>query len=314
MQFARLLERTLRADGARLRAGLIRLARDFDTAEDALQEACARALVVWRRNGVPDNPGAWLNTVARRLVLDGFRRDRMRPLPEGFDLPDEHEQPDDGAEQPIADDRLRLLFTCCHPAIAPEHSVALALRTICGLTTREIARAFLTTAPAMGQRIVRAKRKIKAAGIAFEVPPPEFLAGRLDAVLEVIYLIFNEGYAATESDRLTRPDLSREAIRLGRLAVELMPGEPEANGLLALMLLTEARRPTREDCDGLPLLLVDQDRSRWDRALIAEGDRLLDQAMRLRRPGRFQVQAAIAALHADAPGIEQTDWRQILLL
>jgi RNA polymerase sigma-70 factor, ECF subfamily len=312
MQLGRILERPLRESGARLRAGLIRLCGDFDTAEDALQEACARALVAWPRDGLPANPGAWLNTVSRRIALDRLRRDRFAPLPD--DLEDEADTPWDDPAHGIDDDRLRLLFTCCHPALAPEHSIPLALRSLCGLTTREIARAFVIAESSAAQRIVRAKRKIRDAGIAYEVPRPEHLAERLAAVLAVIYLVFNEGYAATEADTLIRPNLCAEAIRLARLAANLMPHEAEVHGLLALLLLTDARRPARIDGDGALIPLEAQDRSRWNREQIAEGTGRLDRAMQLRDAGPYQMQAAIAALHGAAQTADATDWAQILLL
>lgn len=308
----RILAATLRRDSARLRSALIRLTGDFDAAEDALQEACARALAAWPRDGLPANTGAWLNTVSRRIALDGMRRDRRASLPPGYEPVSDNEIDEESFA--VEDERLRLLFTCCHPAIAPEHSVPLALRCLCGLTTREIARAFVAKESTVAQRIVRAKRKIRSAEIAFELPRPEMLPERFDAVLSVIYLVFNEGYAATEAETLTRDDLCAEGIRLARLAAELMSDRAEALGLLALLLLTEARRPSRVDATGALVPLECQDRSRWSQDLIAKGGALLDRAMALRAPGPYQVQAAIAALHVQARSAQETDWRQILLL
>ncbi len=301
-----ILNRSLREDGPRLLAGLIRLAGDIDLAEDALQEAAARALAVWPVQGTPERPGAWLNTVARRLVLDAHRQ--RRPSAE-FELVSIDAEP-----EAVEDDLLRLLFVCCHPAISTEASVPLALRLLCGLSTPEIARAFLISESAAAQRIVRAKHKIRAAGIAFELPRADLLDVRLDGVLAVIYLLFNEGYAATEAVGLTRPDLCREAIRLARLAVELLSGRAEPMGLLALLLLTEARRSARQDAKGNLVQLEQQDRRRWDRALIKEGITLLDRALALRAPGAYQIEAAIAALHGEARTPESTDWPQIRLL
>jgi RNA polymerase sigma-70 factor (ECF subfamily) len=310
MLLGRIVEGVVRTDGRRVLAGLIRLTGDFDAAEDALQEAYARALVVWHRDGVPATPGAWLNTVARRIAIDRLRRGRHASLPDDLEAPPvELEEP-----HAIEDDRLRLLFTCCHPALAPEAQCALALRTLGGLTTREIARGFVEPEPTTAQRLVRAKRKIRDAGIPYEVPPLSRLPERIDTVLGVLYLIFNEGYAATDDDSLLRPDLMAEAIRMARLATELLPDDAEARGLLALMLLTDARRAARTTASGDLVPLDDQDRSLWNRAQIDEGVRLLDAALAVRRPGPYQTQAAIAALHSTAATARDTDWRQIAAL
>ena len=309
MLLGRIIEQVVRTDGRRVLAGLIRLTGDFDAAEDALQEAYARAMVAWRRDGVPQVPGAWLNTVARRVAIDRLRQAATAPLPAQIEAP--AAEPDDS---PIEDDRLRLLFTCCHPALAPEARSALALRTLGGLTTREIARAFVEPEATTAQRLVRAKKKIREARIPYEVPPLDRLADRTGTVLGVLYLIFNEGYAATEAPSLIRPDLMAEAIRLARLTTELLPEVAEARGLLALMLLIDARRDARVTADGELVPLEQQDRSRWRRDQIAEGTRLLDEAMARRAPGPYQTQAAIAALHATAPAPEQTDWPQIAAL
>jgi RNA polymerase sigma-70 factor (ECF subfamily) len=317
---SRVIDGVLRADGARLLAGLIRLAGNIDDAEDALQEACARALLSWRGQ-LPDTPAAWLNTVARRIVLDGLRR-RRDASGDGIDeLPDDAAAAVDDVEAAsaaddshVGDDRLRLLFTCCHPALAPEARCALALKTLGGLGTRQIARAFLESEATVAQRLVRAKRKIREAGIAYRVPARSELPGRLDTVLSVLYLIFNEGYVATEADALVRPDLALEAIRLSRLVVVLLPGQAEAMGLLALMLLVDARRAARICANGDLVPLEEQDRSSWDAAAIAEGTALLDRAMALREPGPYQLQAAVAALHGAATDAASTDWRQIALL
>jgi len=310
MLLGRIVEEVVRTDGRRVLAGLIRLTGDFDAAEDALQEAYARAIVTWQRDGVPSTPGAWLNTVARRVAIDRMRR------PATAELPDDLEAPPIALEEPqdIADDRLRLLFTCCHPALAPEAQSALALRTLGGLTTREIARAFVEPEATTAQRLVRAKRKIRDAGIPYEVPPREKLSERIDTVLGVLYLIFNEGYAATDAPSLIRPDLMVEAIRLARLTVDLLPESAEARGLLALMLVTDARREARVTADGDLVPLDDQDRSRWSQDHIVEGTRLLDRAMAMASPGPYQVQAAIAALHSSAPSPADTDWAQIAAL
>jgi RNA polymerase sigma-70 factor (ECF subfamily) len=306
------LEDVVRTDGRRVLAGLIRLTGDFDAAEDALQEAYTRALALWPDAGVPANPGAWLNTVSRRIAIDRMRRNRLVPLPDGIDL---EAAPVTIADRPeIEDDRLRLLFTCCHPALATDARTALALRTLGGLTTREIARAFVEPEATTAQRLVRAKRKIREAGIPYEVPPRDRLPERTAAVLGVVYLIFNEGYASTESETLVRPDLVAEAERLARLAVELLPDDAEARGLLALLLLTDARRASRVDEAGDLVPLDAQDRSRWDRSKIDEGVGVLDRALALGRPGPYQTQAAIAALHATAPTADSTDWPQIAAL
>jgi RNA polymerase sigma-70 factor (ECF subfamily) len=322
MVLTRIVEDVVRTDGRAVLAGLIRLTGDFDAAEDALQEAYARALVAWRRDGVPKNPGAWLNTVSRRIALDRLRRDRSTALPEDVadieaPLPDEDPATAAAASEAqsgIEDDRLRLLFTCCHPALSPEARCTLALRTLGGLTTREIARGFLEPEATTAQRLVRAKRKIREARIPYDVPAREKLPERVDTVCSVLYLIFNEGYAATDAPSLLRPDLMGEAIRLARLAVELLPTDAEARGLLALMLLTDARRAARLTADGELVPLEDQDRARWDRALIDEGLRLLDEALALASPGSYQIQAAIAALHDKAATPADTDWRQIAAL
>jgi RNA polymerase sigma-70 factor, ECF subfamily len=311
---AAILDQIFRRESGRVLATLIRHLGDFDLAEDALQDAFAKALQTWPRDGIPDNPAAWLTTVARRRSLDLVRRRKNEPIPLA-NLPDLAARApiEDGADDGIADDRLRLLFTCCHPSLNQAAQVGLALRTLGGLTTREIARAYVEPEATTSQRLVRAKAKIRRASIPYAIPSPEDLPARLAAVLEVVYLVFNEGYAATDAEPFLRPDLCLEAIRLSRLIVEHMPGEPEAHGLLALMLLHEARRPARIR-DGELVPLEQQDRSTWDQVAIQEGKATLDANLAARRPGPYQIQAAIACLHCTAATADATDWEQIAAL
>jgi RNA polymerase sigma-70 factor (ECF subfamily) len=305
-----------REESRRVLATLIRLLGDFDLAEEALHEAFRAAVEQWERDGVPDNPRAWLVSTGRFKAIDRIRRGaRFDALDDDLAerLPDETSDIVEALDRDFPDDRLRLIFTCCHPALSSDAQVALTLREVCGLTTEEIARAYLTAPATLAQRIVRAKNKIKVARIPYEVPGREALPERLDSVLRVVYLVFNEGYSASAGDALTRHDLSSEAIRLGRLLVDLLP-EPEAMGLLALMLLHEARRRARASADGDLVLLEDQDRSLWDRAAIEEGDALVRRALQSRRFGPYSLQAAIAAVHAGAPEAAATDWAEIVSL
>jgi RNA polymerase sigma-70 factor, ECF subfamily len=308
------VEAIYRAESRRVLATLIRLLGDFELAEEALHEAFTAAVEQWPRDGIPANPRAWLVSAGRFKAIDSLRR-RARfdaslgDLAERLDA-DAHEAAEREGED-VEDDRLRLIFTCCHPALPPPAQVALTLREVCGLTTEEIAHAFLSAPTAVAQRIVRAKAKIRDARIPYQVPARADLPDRLDSVLHVIYLVFNEGYFASSGASLTRHDLSGEAIRLGRLLIELLP-EPEAAGLLALMLLHESRRPARTSPDGELVLLDAQDRSRWDQAQIAEGLALVERALSSRRIGPYTLQAAIAAVHAQAPAAAATDWSQIV--
>jgi RNA polymerase sigma-70 factor (ECF subfamily) len=307
------IEDVFRHEYGRAVAVLIRLLGDIDAAEEAVQDAFTTAVQRWPSSGLPPSPAGWIITTARNRAIDRFRREGSREARhvEAASMQGGSEPVE---EESVSDDRLRLIFTCCHPALAASVQVALTLRLIGGLTTAEIARAFLVPEPTMAQRLVRAKGKIRDAKIPYRVPAADDLPGRLQAVLAVVYLIFNEGYMASSGDRLVREDLCAEAIRLGRLLVELMPDEPEATGLLALMLLSESRRPARTTASGELVLLADQDRGRWDRRLVDEGQALVRHCLRRNQPGPYQIQAAINAVHSDAPTAADTDWRQILQL
>ena len=316
-QIHELLDSLYRVDSGRVLATLIRLLGDFDLAEEAMHEAFAAALSSWPKSGVPDNPRPWListarfkaiDTLRRRARLDASQDELARYLEAQWTSAESAD-----AEDSVEDDRLRLIFTCCHPALPPEGQVALTLREVCGLTTEEIARAFLVMPPTLAQRIVRAKTKIRETPIPYEVPTPEELPERLDAVLQVIYLVFNEGYSAAAGAEVTRAELTCEAIRLGRLLIDLQP-EPEVLGLLSLMLLQESRRAARTSPTGELILLENQDRSRWNREQIAEGVALVEKALLSRRFGSYTLQAAIAAVHAEADSAAATDWRQIVAL
>ncbi|MDQ6525862.1 sigma factor [Nocardioides sp. LHD-245] len=319
VEAAEAIERAYREEWTPLLATLAgQLGGDVGLAEDAAAEAFAAAVAEWPGRGVPSRPGAWLTTVARRRAIDRLRREATRSAAldrmETLMRDDDTTEPEPADRSGVADDRLRLMFTCCHPALALEARVALTLRALGGLEVSEVARAFLTTETTMYQRLVRAKRKIKAAGIPYRVPDADELPERVHGILHVIHLVYTEGHVASTGDDLVRVDLCQEAIRLCRLVVELLPTDTEALGLLAFLLLTDARRTARTDGRGLPVALEDQDRGHWDQALIAEGTAILGRALGLGAPGPFQVQAAIAALHAEAPHWDATDWTQIAAL
>jgi RNA polymerase sigma-70 factor (ECF subfamily) len=303
------IEAIYRAESRRVFATLVRLLGDFDLAEEAMSEAFRAALEQWPREGVPANPRAWLVSTGRFKAIDAIRRESRFAYVEPEEL--ESFAAQESEQNEIEDDRLRLIFTCCHPALSPDAQVALTLREVCALKTEEIAHAFLTPAPTLAQRIVRAKNKIRDAKIPYEVPGPRELGERLDAVLRVIYLDYNEGYSASSGASVTRAELSLEAIRVGRLLVELLP-QAEAMGLLALMLLQESRRAARASANGEIVLLEDQDRALWDRAMIGEGVALTERALKTRMFGPYCLQAAIAAVHAEAPSTQETDWSEII--
>jgi RNA polymerase sigma-70 factor (ECF subfamily) len=308
------IDRVFREEAGKAIATLIRFFGDIDVAEEAVQDAFMVATEKWPESGLPPNPGGWIVTTARNRAIDRLRRESTREDRHVRALVLRGQSEPDPVEGPVSDDRLRLIFTCCHPALETPARVALTLRLVGGLQTPEIARAFLVPEPTMAQRLVRAKRKIKAANIPYRIPRDADLPDRLGSVLTVVYLIYNEGYSATSGEELVRSDLSSEAIRLARLLTDLMPDEPEAVGLLALLLLTESRRAARTTRQGSMVLLADQDRNLWDRKLIEEGQTLVKACLRRNRPGPFQIQGAIAAVHTDAPTAAETDWGQILRL